>query len=124
MSYDLNLEQTKSEWHGSLRSYLIGFGLSLILTCLSFALVAYQWIDPSRLMYVLAILAFVQATIQLTYFLHVGEEAKPRWESLVFWFMILVVLIVVIGSLWIMYDLDERVMSHMHLMTTKEVPHD
>ena len=29
-------------------------------------------------------LALLQAIVQLLFFLHVGQEAKPRWETLVF----------------------------------------
>jgi len=33
----------------------------------------------------------------------------------VFLFMLLLLLIIVFGSLWIMYDLDERVMAGMNM---------
>ena len=49
-----------------------------------------------------------------------GQEAKPRWETLIFCFMVLILLIIVIGSLWIMNDLNERVMPEM----TREMSHD
>jgi cytochrome o ubiquinol oxidase operon protein cyoD len=29
--------------------------------------------------------------------MHLGQEAKPRWESVVFYFMVLVLLIVALG---------------------------
>jgi heme/copper-type cytochrome/quinol oxidase subunit 4 len=41
-------------------------------------------------------------------FLHLGNEAKPRLKLLVFGFMALVVMILVFGSLWIMYSLNYR----------------
>ncbi len=113
MHEELSLQKIKKEWHGTLKSYLYGFVLSLLLTGLSFFLVFSKSIQGSVLIYSLAILALVQAIIQLIFFLHVGQEAKPRWESLSFWFMILILLIIVVGSLWIMYDLDDRVMKNM-----------
>lgn len=55
-----------------------------------------------------AILALAQFFAQLYYFLHLGRETKPRWKLLVLCFMILVVLIIVVGSIWIMYNLNYR----------------
>jgi cytochrome o ubiquinol oxidase operon protein cyoD len=53
--------------------------------------------------------------VQLRFFLHLGQEAKPRWETMIFYFMVLVLLIIALGSLWIMHDLEERVMSNMEM---------
>lgn len=116
MNPHLSLKEIKKEWHGSIRSYVIGFVFSLILTLISFSLVATQVISGSFLVYSIIALAIVQAIIQLLFFLHVGKEAKPRWETLVFYFMLLVLFIIVVGSLWIMYDLNDRVMSNMVMM--------
>lgn len=110
MSQDLSLKETQKEWHGSLRSYLIGFLLSLFLTGSSFLLVLSQALSQQFLLYALGALAFVQAICQLIFFLHLGQEAKPQWETLIFYFMVLVLLIIVLGSLWIMHDLHMRTM--------------
>ncbi len=116
MSEDLSFEETKKEWNGSYRSYLIGFISSLLLTLISFFLVISNILPKKTLIVTISILAVVQALCQLEYFLHVGDEEKPRWETVVFYFMVIVLLIVAIGSLWIMYDLNERMMTWM--------PHD
>lgn len=108
-----SLEETQKAWHGNLRSYLIGFLTSLLLTVTSFALVAFKLLSGTVLGYVLSILAMTQAIVQLRFFLHVGQEAKPKWESVIFAFMALVLLIIILGSLWIMSDLDQRMMPSM-----------
>lgn len=113
MSHEPSLKQIQKEWHGSLHAYVVGFIASLILTCISFYFVANKVLTESTLVYAIVALALVQAAFQLLYFLHVGQEAKPRWETLTFYFMLLVLLIVVIGSLWIMLDLNERLMKNM-----------
>lgn len=105
MNHEPSLKEIQKEWHGSYTSYAIGLGLSLVLTGLSFSLFSSH--------YALMGLALVQGLIQLIFFLHLGQEPKPRWETLSFYFMMLILLIVVIGTLWIMYDLDQRVMSNM-----------
>jgi cytochrome o ubiquinol oxidase operon protein cyoD len=105
-----NLKSVQKEWKGSLKAYLIGFCASLFLTLISFGLVAFKLISTPILFYLIIGLALLQAIIQLLFFLHLGQEPKPQWETLVFYFMLLTLLIVVLGSLWIMYDLDDRVM--------------
>lgn len=120
MSNDLSLKETFKEWHGSIRSYLIGFIASILLTAASFSLVITKYLSESALIYTIIGLALIQAIIQLRFFLHVGKEAKPQWETVVFYFMVLILLIIAIGSLWIMYDLDNRVMK----MPEMEMMHD
>jgi cytochrome o ubiquinol oxidase operon protein cyoD len=96
--------------HGSLKLYIIGFILSLILTFLSYAIVVEELLVGWQLLGAVAFLAASQAIVQLILFLHLGSESKPRWNLLVFLFMVLVLLIIVLGSLWIMYNLDYRMM--------------
>jgi cytochrome o ubiquinol oxidase operon protein cyoD len=120
MSEELSLKEIQKEWHGTFRSYAMGFIGSLLLTLISFFLVATKLFTTHVTFYIIIGLALLQAAIQMIFFLHVGQEAKPRWETLVFYFMVMVVLIIGLGSLWIMFDLNERVMSHM----AKEMPHD
>lgn len=116
MRNDLSLQEIQKEWHGTLKAYCIGFVASLLLTAASFLLVAKKWLIGPTLVYVIVALALTQAIVQLLFFLHVGEEAKPRWETMVFYFMVMVLLIIAIGSLWIMYDLNDRVMGNMEEM--------
>lgn len=93
-------------WHGTYLAYFIGFISSLALTAFAFFLVVQKYSSPE----ILGALALVQALIQLRFFLHLGQEKKPYWETIVFLFMTLVLLIIVIGSLWIMNDLNARMM--------------
>lgn len=120
MSHELSLQEIQKEWHGTLKSYVIGFLASILLTGLSFLLVITKAFSEQVLIHSIIGLAILQAVVQLLFFLHVGQEAKPRWETLVFYFMVMVLLIVVVGSLWIMFDLDNRLMPQM----TMEKPHD
>jgi cytochrome o ubiquinol oxidase subunit IV len=113
MTTDLSLKEMKKEWHGSLKSYVIGFILALLLTGASFGLVIFKVFSGELLIYAITALALVQAVIQLLFFLHLGQEAKPRWETVIFYFMVLVLFIIAGGSLWIMKDLNDRVMSNM-----------
>lgn len=117
MNHDLSLEESQKKWHGTLYAYLMGFVFSLILTGSAFFLVAERLLPDSTLIVTIIGLGIMQATAQVLFFLHVGQEDKPRWETLVFLFMILVLLIIVVGTLWIMFDLHHRLMPSMTSLT-------
>lgn len=114
MSEERSLEELQREWPQTLKLYVIGFLGSLILTVISFSLATTKFFSSKILVLVLVFLALMQAVVQLIFFMHMGKEAKPRWMSLVFYYMVLVLLIVVLGSLWIIMDLDNRTMPAMH----------
>lgn len=113
MGHELSLQKTKKEYHGTLKSYLIGFAASLFLTLLSFSLVAAKLLSNQKLIYTITALSLLQAIFQLLFFLHIGQEEKPRWGTLTFFFMVLFLIIIVIGTLWVMSDLNDRMMPNM-----------
>lgn len=92
--------------------YIIGFVSSIVLTVIAFGATGlhtetHHTIPPHDLIVpILLGLAVIQLFVQIIFFLHLGKESKPRLNLMAFLFMILVVLIVVIGSLWIMQNLD------------------
>ncbi len=91
--------------------YAVGFVLSLLLTIVAYVLVvgdaSSPWLLPA-----LGVLAVIQMIVQLVFFLHLGEETGPRYKLVSFVFMAGILLIVVVGSLWIMQNLDYNMM-HM-----------
>lgn len=108
--------------------YIVGFSLSLLLTLAAFGLVMRYGDSglaemPSYLLPSIVLLAVVQLIVQLYYFLHLGGEKRPRWNLSVFLFMLISLLIVVLGSLWIMKNLDYNMMSgHETMEYIKEHP--
>jgi cytochrome o ubiquinol oxidase operon protein cyoD len=115
MSGELNLKEIQNKWHGSIKSYAIGFTASLLLTVASFFLVIMKVLPGKLLIFTILGLALTQAIFQLLYFLHLGKEGHPRWETLVFFFMVMVLLIVSLCSIWIMTDLNARMMTDMNM---------
>lgn len=109
---ELSLREIQKEWHGSLRSYLMGYMACLLLTAASFAVVISGVLSKTTVSAAIIVLALAQAIVQVRFFLHVGEEAKPRWETVGFFFMVLFLAIVAIGSLWVIFDLNSRTMMH------------
>jgi cytochrome o ubiquinol oxidase subunit IV len=92
--------------HHNRTIYIVGFGLSLILTLTAYTLVVQELLSRRVLLISITILAITQLIVQLVCFLHLGNESKPRWNLMTFLFMLLVLFIVVFGSLWIMTHLD------------------
>ena len=92
----------------TLGMYVSGFVLSVALTLLAYLLTTHHSFTRAWLIGVIIGLALVQFVVQLVFFLDLGRETRPRWKLLVFWFMLGVVMILVIGSLWIMNNLNYR----------------
>jgi cytochrome o ubiquinol oxidase operon protein cyoD len=88
--------------------YVLGFVLSVVLTLAAYLLVTNMTHDKNVVVAVISCLAIVQFMIQMVFFLHIGDEKKPRWKRLVMWFMLGVVVLIVGGSLWIMNNLNYR----------------
>lgn len=97
-------------WNGSFKKHWIGFFLSLILLSLAYMLVAWKVLDEKALMMTIVGLAFLQAIVQLVFFLHLASESGPRWNLWFFLFMVLILAVIFGGSLWIMYNLNYNMM--------------
>ncbi len=108
-----NMKEISLGKHGNIRSYVIGFIWSIILTLASYFLVVAHIFTGLNLVLVITALSIIQVMIQMIYFLHLGDEPKPYWNLIAFLFMTLVVVILVGGSLWIMYNLNYRMMPSM-----------
>jgi len=96
----------------SLYTYCVGFGLSLMLTLVAAALAwqhrasHHQVLSHKFLAVAFVVLAVLQLLAQLYFFLHLGEEKRPRWHSMALYFALMVVAILVGGTLWIMHNLS------------------
>ncbi|APH57085.1 Cytochrome O ubiquinol oxidase protein cyoD [Granulibacter bethesdensis] len=97
--------------HGSVGSYITGFILSVILTAAAFLIVAYKLIPEHLILPGVAALAVIQILVHLVFFLHMNASSEQRWNVTAFVFSVVVLLILVSGSIWIMYNLTSR-MDH------------
>ncbi len=99
--------------HGSTKSYLVGFTLSVILTAIPFALVMMHLLAVSAVVPVVIGLGLIQIVVHLVYFLHMNTSSSQLWNNAAFGFAIVIVGILVIGSLWIMYHMNMNMMPGM-----------
>ncbi|MFB0491045.1 cytochrome o ubiquinol oxidase operon protein cyoD [Methylobacterium sp. OAE515] len=97
--------------HGTFQSYMTGFVLSVILTVIPFWLVMGNVLDNS-LVTTLVILALggVQMVVHVIYFLHMSTKSEGGWTFMALIFTITVVVIMLAGSVWVMYHLNHNMM--------------
>lgn len=107
--------------HGSFKTYLIGFVLSVILTAIPFWLVMSGAIDNKQAT-AIVIMAFavVQIVVHMVFFLHMNTASEGGWSMLALIFTMILVVIVLTGSLWVMYHLNANMMPGLHDM--REMP--
>jgi cytochrome o ubiquinol oxidase operon protein cyoD len=91
--------------------YIAGFVLALVLTGIPFGLVVAGLLPRFTTLVVIALLAVVQVGVHLRYFLHLDLQETPRENVLALAFAAVLIFIMVGGTLWIMLDLDARMMG-------------
>lgn len=94
--------------HNSLIPRILGYGTSFLLTLATFWLAA----SPNRFSTVPMFLglALIQALVQSICFLPIWHEKGPRWNVIFYLSTISMILIILVGSIWIMNHLN----AHMH----------
>lgn len=97
-------------WNVSFKPLILGFVTSVILTLAAYRLETHYQISSGILIFTIISLASIQALVQLVFFLHLGLESKPRWNVMMFLFVVLLIVILVGGTLWIMANLNYNVM--------------
>ena len=110
--------------HGSLKTYATGFILAVILTAIPFWLVMGKVFDKSSTTgFILLGFAAVQIVVHMVYFLHMNTKSEGGWTMLALLFTIMVVVIMLAGSLWVMYHLNNNMMPGANHETTPESIH-
>jgi len=99
--------------HGTIKAYFSGFAIALILTFLAYFLTTGDLLSGWVQALAIGVVALIQSWILLYLFLDVGKESNPQWNLIAFLFTIMVTLILVLGSIWIMYHLNYNLMP-MH----------
>ncbi len=90
----------------TIKSYITGFILSLLLTLAAYFVVTNQIFSGNLLVGVVLGFAIMQLAVQMTFFLHLLDETKPRWNLIIFLTTLSIILLVIVGSLWIMNNLN------------------
>jgi cytochrome o ubiquinol oxidase operon protein cyoD len=97
--------------HSTLKGYLTGFVLAVILTAIPFWLVMGKVFDKSSVTAIVILgIAAVQIVVHMVYFLHMNAKSEGGWTMLALIFTLVLVVITLSGSLWVMYHLNNNMM--------------
>ena len=109
--------------HSTLSGYMTGFILSIILTAIPFWLVMAKVIaDRNTAVLVLGAFAVVQIVVHMVYFLHMNARSEGGWNLLALIFTTVLVVIVLAGSLWVMYHMNTNMMPTMTPHEARNLP--
>ena len=99
-----------------IRGYVFGFVLSVALTAASFYVVSTDLIWGPAIPVALAVLAVAQIGVHLVFFLHITTAPDNTNNVLALAFGVLIVALIIGGSVWIMNNLNDRMMPTMQQM--------
>ncbi|OXM16470.1 cytochrome o ubiquinol oxidase subunit IV [Paenibacillus herberti] len=101
-SHDHGHGHHEEEAHGSIKSYTMGFILSLILTVIPMVIVFNDLMGRTGTLAVILITAVAQLFVQMWFFMHIRDEKGPRYNLMALSLGILLVITIIAGSVWIM----------------------
>jgi cytochrome o ubiquinol oxidase operon protein cyoD len=110
-------------YHATVKGYAIGFILSVVLTAIPFWLVMGQALPSPRLTaFVILVFAAVQMVVHMVYFLHMNAKVEGGWSLLSLTFTIALVVIMLAGSIWVMYHLNTNMMPMTDPAAMRNMP--
>ncbi|GAA0236135.1 cytochrome o ubiquinol oxidase subunit IV [Marinomonas primoryensis] len=101
---------SEANLHGSVKSYLTGFVLSVILTGIPFWMVMTEAFDKGPTYITIVLLAVVQIFVHLKYFLHLNFSDQGKLDTYSFIFSAVIIVMVVALSVWIIYASNAMMM--------------
>jgi cytochrome o ubiquinol oxidase operon protein cyoD len=106
--------------HDSLLSetmaYVIGLGLALLLTGISFWVASTSSLWGPGVAVGLVVLAIAQMGIHLVFFLHITSGPDNTNNVLALAFGVLIVFLVMVGTIWIMAHMNVNMMPDQNMM--------
>jgi len=109
-------EQGADEIGRGVRGYLIGFVLAAGLTAVSFYITRSTLVWTPSIPIALSVLAVAQMGVHLVFFLHMTSGPDNVNNLMALAFGLLIVLLLVLGSLWIMSHLNHNMMPMEQIM--------
>jgi cytochrome o ubiquinol oxidase operon protein cyoD len=95
----------------TLKGYLTGFALSVVLTAVPFWLVMTGKLGSNEATAIaILVIGAIQIVVHMIYFLHMTPSAEGGWSLMALIFTIVLVVITLSGSLWVMYHLTTNMM--------------
>lgn len=110
--------------HATFRGYMTGFVLAVVLTAIPFWLVMGDVLDNHILtIAIIVALGAVQIGVHMLFFLHVDAQGEQGWTLLSLLFTGMLIVILLVGSLWIMFHLHGNTMpAHPDAAEVRSMP--
>jgi cytochrome o ubiquinol oxidase operon protein cyoD len=96
---------------GSVRSYIIGFILSIEFTAIPYAMLVNHTVSGNALWATLLGFGVLQMLVQVIFFLHLGRGPKPFYNVVFYVATVSMILVVTGGSVFIMHNLRSGMAS-------------
>lgn len=96
--------------HGSVKEYVWGLIWSIVLTVIPFTMVMTSEFSTGVTMLVILVTAIAQMFVQLVFFLHMNTSSEQTWNVTSAVFIVVIVAVVVLGSVWIMQHLNHNML--------------
>ena len=96
-------------------SYTVGLGLAVLLTIASFVVAQTSLLWPPGIPVGLVVLAFAQIGVHLVFFLHLGSGPDHTNNILALAFGVLIVFLVIVGSVWIITNLNANMTTSLNM---------
>ena len=100
-------------YHATVKGYVVGFLLSVVLTAIPFWLVMGKVLPSSATGFIILGFAAVQMVVHMIYFLHLNGKVEGGWSMLALLFTAILVVIMLAGSVWVMYNMNTNMMPAM-----------
>ena len=91
-------------------TYLVGYGLALLLTLAAFGLVYLRLLSGQQAFYTVLGLGLAQMLVHFRCFLHVSLQRSARADLVLLLFSSLIVALMVGGTLVVLFNLRQRMM--------------
>ena len=93
-----------------IRGYLIGLALATLVTVVAFFVSQTSLVWQPSIPIALMVLAIAQMGVHLVFFLHITSGPESLNNVLALAFGLLIVFLLIVGSLWIMTNLNHNMM--------------
>lgn len=91
--------------------YLVGLGLAALITVVAFFISGTSMVWEPSIPIALFVLAVAQMGVHLVFFIHISSGPDNTNNVLALAFGVLIVMLLMVGSLWIMSHLNQNMMS-------------
>ncbi len=99
-----------------IRGYMLGLVLAVALSAVSFYIARSTLVWTPSIPIALSVLAVAQMGVHLVFFLHMTTGKDNINNALALAFGVLIVMLLVFGSLWIMYHMNHNMMPIDQMM--------